>query len=153
MPNHLSCTQSTVIYLYCPWLHQLAASTQLKVDKTCPIGYILDQILSQRSFKDIKQSDSSVTNTIGKRFEDVVPYHGGPQRWDIFSSYLLLRFSFWYRGPPSMATFSLGINGDYLIIQSKIEIWSLYPLFQFNSWGNWQYAHCTVMDAELSFLV
>ena len=52
-----------------------------------------------------------------------------------------------------MATSSLDINGDYLIIQSPIEIWSLYPHFQFNYLGDGQHAPCTVMDTEVWFLV
>ena len=52
-----------------------------------------------------------------------------------------------------MATSSLGINGEYLIIQSPFEIWSIYPFFQFDSRGDGQHAPCTVMDTEVWFLV
>ena len=141
------------VYVYCLRLHQLDVSTRLKVDQTCPVVYILAHILIQRSFKELNQSYTSMMDAICERLKGVVPSHGGTQQWAIISSYLLLCFSFWYQGPPSMATSSLGINGYYLIIQSPIEIWSLYPLFQFDYWGNGQQTPCTVMDSELWFLV
>ena len=117
------------LYLYFPRLHQLAASTRLQVDQTFSVGYILAHVLIWSRIKEINQSDTSVLDAIGERFEDVLPSHGRSQRWDFLSSYLLLRLSFWYWGPPSMATSSLGINGEYLFIQSPIEILILYPLF------------------------
>ena len=67
------------VYVYCPWLHQLAMSTRLQVHKTCPVGYILAHILNQRSFKELNQSDTSVMDAIGERFEGVVLSHGGNQ--------------------------------------------------------------------------
>ena len=68
------------VYLYCLRLHQLAASTQLQVNQNYPLGYILDQILIQRIFKYINQSDTYLVDAIGERFEGVVPSHGGTQR-------------------------------------------------------------------------
>ena len=52
-----------------------------------------------------------------------------------------------------MATSILGINGEYLIIQYSIEIWSIYFLFQFDYWGDEQQGPCTVLDSEVWFLV
>ena len=109
-PYHISRQWSVDLYLYCLLLQQLASSTRLQVDQTCPMGYIPAHILIQRVFKDINQSYTSVMDAIGERFEGLAPSYGGTQRWAILSSYLLLRFSFWYRGPPSMAPSSLVIN-------------------------------------------
>ena len=52
-----------------------------------------------------------------------------------------------------MATSSLGINGKYLIIQPPIEVWSLYPLLQLDSWGDGQHAPYTKIYAEVWFIV
>ena len=68
------------VYLYCPRIHQLAASTRIQVDQTCPVGYILAQILTSRSFKEINQLDTSVMDAIGESFEGVVPSHGGTKK-------------------------------------------------------------------------
>ena len=65
------------ISLYCQRLHQLSETTQLHVDQTCPIGYILVRVLIQSRFKDLNQSDTSLIDAIGGRFEGVVPSHGG----------------------------------------------------------------------------
>ena len=65
----------------------------------------------------------------------------------------ILRLSFWYQGPPSMAPSSLRVIGEDLIIQSPIEVWILYLLFIFYSWGDGQHAPCTVLYAEVWFLV
>ena len=54
-PYRLSLPQSTAVQLYCPRLHQLAASTRLHVDQTCTIYYILAHISSRRILKDINQ--------------------------------------------------------------------------------------------------
>ena len=92
-------------------------------------------------------------DAIGKSFEGVGPPHGLTQRWGILLSYLLLKFYFWYQGPPSMATSSRGINDEYLKNQVPIEIWCLYPLFQFYFWGDGKHIPYTVMDAEVWLLV
>ena len=76
------------VYLYCPRLHQLAASTRLQVDQTCSVGYTLSHILIWRSFKDLNQSDTSVMDAIGKRFEGLLPSHGGTQKWAIILLFL-----------------------------------------------------------------
>ena len=80
LPYCLSRPRSMAAYLYCPRLHQLAVSTRLQVYQTCPVGYILAHILSRRSFKEINQLDTSVMDAIGKRFEGVVPSHGGTKQ-------------------------------------------------------------------------
>ena len=68
------------VSLYCLRIHQLVASTQIQVDQTCPVGSVLDHILIIRSFEELNQSENSVMDAIGKRFEGVVPYHGGTQK-------------------------------------------------------------------------
>ena len=68
------------VYLYCLCLHQLDVSTRIQVDQTFPVGYILAHILSQSVCKEINQPYTSVMDVIGKRFEGVVPSHGGTQR-------------------------------------------------------------------------
>ena len=65
----------------------------------------------------------------------------------------LLHFSFWYQRPPSMAPSSIEVNGEDLIIQPPIENLSVYPLFRFNSLRDGQHAPCTVVEAEVCFLV
>ena len=143
------------VYWYFLRLHQLVASTQLQVDQTCPMGYILAHILIRRSFKELNQSDTSLMDATGERFEGVVPSHVGTDWWAIISSYLLLRFSFWYRGPPSMSPSSLGIDCDYLIIQSPIKIWSLYPPFTIRFLRRWETCplHCHGRWSTVSFLI
>ena len=64
------------VYVYFPRLHQLGVSTWIQVDQTCPVGYILAQILIQSRFKELNQLDTSVMYAIGERFEGVVPSHG-----------------------------------------------------------------------------
>ena len=68
------------VYLYCLRLHQLAAYTRLQVDQTCTVGYILSQLLIQRSFKYLNKSETYVMDAIGERFKSVFPSHSGTQR-------------------------------------------------------------------------
>ena len=68
------------VYLHCLRLHQLATSTRLEVDQTCPVVYILAHILNQRIFKELNQSDTFVMDAIDERFEVLVPSCGGTQR-------------------------------------------------------------------------
>ena len=68
--------------------HQMGVTNRLQVDKTCPVGYILAHVLIQRSFKELNQLETSVMGVIDKRFEGVVPYHGGTQKLAIILSFL-----------------------------------------------------------------
>ena len=63
------------VYLYCLRLHQLAASTRLQVDQTCPVVSILFQVLSLSKFKEINQLYTYAMEAIGDRFEGVVLSH------------------------------------------------------------------------------
>ena len=61
------------IFLDCLWLYQLAATTQLQVDQTCPMGYIFAYVFSQRILKDLNQLYTSMMDIMGERFEGIVP--------------------------------------------------------------------------------
>ena len=69
------------VYLLC--LHQLYTTTKLQVDQTSPVEYILDHLLSQRSFKKLNQPDTYFMDAIGEIFDGLVPYHGRTQQWGI----------------------------------------------------------------------
>ena len=86
--------RSTAVYLYSPWPHQLDVTTQIQVDQTFPVVYILSHILIQRSFKEINQLDTYVMGSIGNRLEGVVSSHGGTQKWDILLSFLFYSYIF-----------------------------------------------------------
>ena len=76
------------VSLYCPLIHQLAVSTRIQVDQTCPLVSILAHILTQRRLEEIIHFEIPVMDATGKKFEGVVPSHGGTHKLAILSSYL-----------------------------------------------------------------
>ena len=75
-----------VVLLDCLQIHQLGVTTHAQVDQTCPVVSIFDHIFSRRIFKNINQSDNSVVDAIGERFEVILPSHGVTQKWDFYYS-------------------------------------------------------------------
>lgn len=57
-------------------LHQLAATTRLRIDKTSSVGYIFSHVFSLMTSNEIKQLHSSVMDAIGDRSEGIAPSHG-----------------------------------------------------------------------------
>ena len=69
---HISRPQSMAVFLDCPRIHQLAATTQLQVDQTCPVISIFSHMFSQRIFNDLNQLGTFWMEAICERFELIV---------------------------------------------------------------------------------
>ena len=143
------------------------AASWLQVDQTYPVGYILSHILIRISYNELNQSDTYMMNAIRKRFEGVVPSHGGTQQWYIHLLFIFYASLFdilvllqWHH--PTLREMARIYSSnpilkclDWIWTQHILLImgsnWSLYHLLQFDYCGYGQHVPCTVMDADLFF--